>query len=69
MPPMNDLDDIPFASEFIHEHLDEHDYFLLLPHILQYRFLQEEDALSDVISVSIHRQCMDIYLEQEVQRM
>ena len=27
MPPMNDLDDIPFASEFIHEHLDEHDYF------------------------------------------
>lgn len=27
MPPMKNLDDLPFASQFIKEHLNERDYF------------------------------------------
>lgn len=27
MPPLKNLDELPFASRFIKEHLDEHDYF------------------------------------------
>lgn len=69
MPPMKNLDDLPFASQFIKEHLNERDYFSLLPHIPLSRYLPGVDVPSVVISVSIRKRCMGMLFGHDPQRM
>lgn len=60
MPPMKNLDDLPYAAKFIKEYLNEKDYFLLRQPILLYKYLRAVAALSAVIFVFIRKLCMDM---------
>ena len=68
MPSIKNLDDIPFASAFIKDNLNERDYFFAAATYL-FRFLQGGDVRFIAIFVCIHRLCMGISSGHVLQRM
>lgn len=57
---IQNLDEIPFAAEFIKEHLNYKDYFFAGSYYPEIQLFTEGDVRRDVIIVYIPRQCMDI---------